>query len=195
MKLLFLATLLFSLSSFPATNYLKCIGKEEAKIHKNRWGGAYKALNQSIINEFAMFSESIEMNKEIEKKICSESTQKPSLVVLEHMFLGDELFFSSINSQDLKQHAIDKTSIESFTTSSYYIFLDYLAALQIEIGQAHCLKQEFPHLAKFYTRARYILSDVGMKTLVKEIPDKKKIFEKLQSENWKASCSPKDKSQ
>lgn len=180
--------LLLILSSHSFANYLKCIGAEEAKIHNQRIGGAYKELNRSIINELAMFTESIRMNNELEAKICSPKTPKPSLELIRAVFLNKNVFYTRTKHSDLKQLSIDNFSITGFKKKSFYIFIQYLSSLQAELKDPQCINKEFPGLHNFYTRAQYILEDVGMEKLISEIPEKKKVFDKLQTQSWKTNC-------
>lgn len=193
MKLkLCLLSLIFSFTSAAYANqYLKCIGKEEAYIHKMKIGGSYKKLNQALIQQLIMFHSSIHMRKELEKKICSGDDKFPSLEVIKNVFLGKAIFYTTYTKSRLRDYSIDQNSISEFREQSKFIFIDFLTDMLSEVDDPHCLVKQFPPLKDFFLRSKYILEDVGIEKLISEIKNKDQMFNKLKDLSWKQNCIKK----
>lgn len=185
---LFILLMVIVNSSYAQRNYLKCLGAEESYIHQQKIGGAYKALNQFILNELIMFNTTIHMNKELEQQICKTPNQFPSLQILEKVFHNEKIFYSSVKKGLLRQYSIDKVAIESFQKDSKFVFLKFLSNLHGEVKDPRCLEKEFPALKSFFLRTKHILIDIGIVRLFEEIPNKKALFKKLKNPSWKKRC-------
>jgi len=186
--ILILLSLFIHQTAIAKTDHLVCLGAEEAYIHKNKIGGAYKKLNLALVNEVIMFSENIKMDEDLLKLICARNDNFPSLEVLKYSFLGKKTFYSKIKNIETIEYSIDSTALDSFREASKYIFINFLTDLQSEVKDPHCLVKEFPELKDFFLKAKHILVDVGIEKLISEIKNKKKMFQKLQSISWKENC-------
>lgn len=189
MKVLIFAILITLISSHAMANqFLKCLGQEEAYIHRNKVGGTYNKLNQALIEQLLMFQETVHMRAELEKKICSKPEDFPSLEVMKHVFLGTEIFYTTYKKSSLREYSIDQSAISDFREQSKYIFVNFLTDMLSEVKDPHCLVKKFPELKDFFLKTKYILEDVGIEQLVKEIKDKNKMFNQLKDPSWKKSC-------
>lgn len=188
---LIISLLLLSVPAYAQKNYLKCLGAEESYIHKMKIGGAYKALNQSLLNELIMFNTTVAMSADLEKRICQNPQRFPSLQILEEIFHNKTIFYSSIKNRQLRQYSIDKVAIDSFRKQSKFVFLKFLSNLHGQVNDPKCLEKEFPELKEFFLRTKHILIDVGIVRLFEEIPNKKRLFKKLKSLSWQEQCQKK----
>jgi hypothetical protein len=186
--ILIVLTMMFMNTALAKNDYLVCLGAEEAYIHKKKIGGAYKKLNQSILNELIMFSENIVMDAKVQKKICARNDNFPSIEILRSILLGHKIFSSKIKNSAQREYAIDITTIDSFRTQSKFVFINFLTNLLTEVKDPKCLIKEFPELKDFFLRMEHVLLNVGIQKLVSEIENKEKFFQKLKTPSWKVNC-------
>ena len=167
--------------------FMVCLGTEEAYIHKNKIGGAYYKLNQTIISALVQLSDTTQMNPANLKVICSK--RFVSLEILKLLMTEKEsIFYTTKGKKDIRQLSVDKHSINELQEKSIHIFISFINSIQAQLNGPHCLTKKIPELNKFFEQMRYTLEDVGVKSIIKTLKNPKVIFEKLHSIPADKSC-------
>ncbi len=185
--ILFISLFYASLTIAAPKPHLICLGKEEAYIHKNKIGGAYKKLNQDIISALIQFSDSIRMNPKSLKQVCSKTFV--SLEILKLLIIEkNPIFHSKQTSKNIRQKSLDKLSLTELKEKSIHIFISFINSIQAQLKTPDCLKKKIPQLNDFFYKLRYTLEDIGEKEIIKSIKDPKKVFKKLHSLPMDKNC-------
>jgi hypothetical protein len=188
MKILILVLLAYStLSLANPKPYMVCLGTEEAYIHKNKIGGAYYKLNQTIISALVQLSDTTKMSPKSLKHVCSK--RFVSLEILKLILTEKEsIFYTTKNKKNIAQYSVDNNSIKELQEKSIHIFISFINSIQAQLNGPHCLLKIIPELNKFFEQMRYTLEDVGVKSIIKTLKNPKVIFEKLHSIPTNTSC-------
>ena len=188
MKIITLLLLAYSTTALATPKpYMVCLGKEEAYIHKNKIGGAYYKLNQTIISALVQLSDTTQMKPKSLNLICSK--RFVSLELLKLLITEEEsIFFSTKGNRNIRQLSVDKHSIKELNEKSINIFISFINSIQAQLKGPHCLTKKIPELNKFFEQIRYTLEDVGVNTIIKTLKNPKAIFEKLHSIPNDKSC-------
>lgn len=170
------------------SNYIKCLAQEEARIHKSKSLNAYAELNKTLLSEVVQLSTTVRMDKGLEKIICSSKNKTPSYDLLGNLLIGVKVFHSTAHFRDIKQTALDNSTIKELTKQSNYIFIRFITNLQADSSKAYCLKKKFPKLRDFLYKAQYTLENIGITQLKSEISDLKGLFKRLRSTKALDDC-------
>ena len=165
-------------------SYMVCLGKEEAKIHKENQGGPVYKLNQEIIGALVQLRDSIYMKKRYVDQVCSASY--PSIKLLELLMTEKAVFFSIYTEKDTpKMLAVDRSTMEDLKVSSAPLFVGFVTQIQAGLSKPNCLVKHIPELEKFFEDMQYIQENVGIERIIKTMDSPKLIFKKLQSLDYK----------
>ncbi len=189
MKYILIILLCASFSS-QASQVLKCLGKEEAYIHKQKIGGAFKRLNQDIIGKFLQLGNDVEVKQELLNQICHKHIIFPSLIILEKSILpsrSKELIFKRKKNSSTKTES-DLRSINKFHMSMFNTLVSFLARLQSTVVAPKCLLNKFPGLQSFYEQSLYVLEEQGQKRILKDFKNLPKLFNKIKTGTWDEGC-------
>lgn len=186
-SVLFILFLTPSIQAKPLKKFIVCLGQEEAYIHKNKIGGAYSKINQDMISALVQLSDNISMRPKLEEMVCKQKF--PSIEILRLLLTQKKSpLISRANKGNIKARAIDKNAIKELNEKSIHIFIDFVNAIQTQMSSAHCMKKKIPELAKFYSKLRHTLEDVGLKQIFNEIKDINGVFKKLQQLKMNQKC-------
>lgn len=192
MKTMILFLVLISLHT-QAAQVLKCLGTEEAYIHKQKIGGAFKILNQDIIGEFLQLDSDIQLKTELLNRICDKRTLFPSLIILEKSILSvnsKEKIFKQKNDSTTRNGS-NRQAIKNFNQSMFNIFLKFIARLQSSVDDPKCFQKNFPQIKNFYDQSRYVLEEQGQKRILQDFTHLPNLFNQIRSGSWKEGCSKK----
>lgn len=193
MKFITLFIVFFSANLFAASNdVLKCLGREEAYIHKNKIGGSFKSLNQAMIGELILLGKSLSLAPSLENELCSKETIFPSFILLEKI-LNDgarTLTYRSGSLTSTKDFS-DRQTVRELNKNIFDIFIDFLTKLQAEVNDPHCLTRQFPELKEFYIQAQHVYEEQGSKRILSNFRTLPKLLKSIKSSEWKKSCQTK----
>jgi hypothetical protein len=171
MKLTFVALFFLINSSLFAADHtverlVKCLGKEEAKIHKNKLGGAVYELNQRLISELIMFNK-IEVVPNIINDICSyEGKVFPSVKLLEHLINKQEQFFIIPRRLPAVDKEILQATVTEFLDLLPEIFYMYIAQVQAVSARPACLEDHVPALKELNRDIKALEQDIPARQLM-----------------------------
>lgn len=167
-----LITLFFLMSSslFAADNtverLVKCLGKEEAKIHKNKLGGAVYELNQRLISELIMFNK-IEVVPNIINDVCKyEGKVFPSVKLLEHLINKQEQVFIIPRRLPAVDKEILQATVTEFLDLLPEIFYMYIAQVQAASARHACLEDHVPALKELNRNIKALEQDIPARQLM-----------------------------
>lgn len=192
MKFTILLTILFSTQVFASTDVLKCLGREEAYIHKNKIGGAYKALNQAMIGELILLGKSLSLDPRLQNEICSTNTVFPSFVLLEKIVTegARTLTFKKVNLTSTKDFS-DRQTIRELNKNVFDIFIEFLTKLQADVDDPHCLTKKFPELKQFYLQAQHVFEEQGAKKILSNFKSLPALLKSIKANSWQKNCKKK----
>ncbi|MBD63910.1 MAG: hypothetical protein CME62_01785 [Halobacteriovoraceae bacterium] len=184
MKLFCLVFILFSSTSYASqSELLKCLGQEEKYIHKQKIGGAFFELNQSMISFVVMFPDDTKIQAEKLKEICEEKYS--SFHLLRLLIIDGQKIFKQTGE---KKPGGDIRSPESLAKNSLSMFLQFLSRYQSSFSKADCLEQSIPELRDFFRKTRYLETDISKRKLLKELKGIDLIFDKILSRRVAPGC-------
>lgn len=184
MKLFCLISLFFAMTANASqSDLLKCLGKEEKYIHQQKIGGAFFELNKKMISFVVMFPNSTRVKTKKLKEVCEETFSSFHLL---RLFLTDGKKVFTQNSE--KKQGDDSTTAESLAKNSIQMFLEFLGKYQAQFKQADCLEKSIPELREFFRMTRYLETDMSYLKLVRELPNKDIIFDKILSRRVSRGC-------
>ena len=188
MRYLFIILICAIVSAPSQANVLKCLGTEESYIHKNKIGGAFKALNQAMIGELILLGKSLYVGPSLEEKLCSKSTIFPSFVLLEKILLEGGRILSRKEKLSSVQDFSNRQTLRTLEQNIFDIFIDFLTKLQAEVNDPHCLTRQYPELKTFFFRAQHVYEEQGSRKLLNNFKTLPKLLNDIRSGKWKASC-------
>jgi hypothetical protein len=169
--------------------FLKCLGAEEAMIHKKSIGGAYKKLNQMLLAQLVQLGENVILEKSIEDKLCDGSISFPSVFLLEKLLTEKKFIFESSTSKGKQsKRASEIRTISYLQSKTLEVFIQFLSDLQTEVKAPNCLVKIYPPLKVFYEQAQFLMVESGPRKILAQFPGMPKFFSKLRSPKWKLQC-------
>ena len=154
--------------------YMFCLGQEEARIHKNKIGGAVYKLNQEVIGALVQLSDSIYMKTKHVKEVCS--SPYPSIKILELLLSEENVFFSRYTGDRRpKLLALDERLLSELKNQSAYLFSGFMATLQAGMPKPDCLRNQIPELNEFFEKMLYAQENLGLKKIIDLIEDPKNV--------------------
>lgn len=181
----------FSQLSYAKDNLLlRCLGKEEAKLHKEKSQTVLYRLNQDFINELAT-SNDIAIKKNFVEEICSPKAKYPPSVGLLRLLLLNEsdIFDLSLSDVDPSMRSYKMAYIREFQKKVPHLFISYLAGIQEEMPDAHCLTDAIPEITAFNQRLKYLEEEISTHQLLSQKKNIESIFSKLKNiKTIKANC-------
>jgi hypothetical protein len=174
------------LNIFPAEIFakdnllLRCLAKEEEKLHKEKSQSILYRLNQNFINEFAT-SNDISVKQNFIDEICGPNAKfPPSVGLLRLLLLNEsEVFDLSLSGVDPSMRSYKMAYIREFQKQVPHFFISYLAGLQSEIPDAHCLANAIPELASLNERLKYLEEEITIHEIISQKSKIEAIFKKL----------------
>lgn len=182
MKCLFV--LLFTLcttASLFANEVIKCLGKEELRLHKQKNTGPQYKLNQLFINEFASNSDLI-IKGSFQKQICEMKNHAPSVTILKLLLIQGKNIFdlsSEFGRSGIIGYKIER--INNLLSRIAHIFFNYIGNLQALAPTHDCLRKYIPEIRHFEDRFKYLEEEYSAKELLSETKKFERIFNKLKS--------------
>lgn len=177
-----------------ATNpLLKCIGKEEMKLHKERTFGAIYTLNQVFINELIKNND-IRLKNQYVDKVCDSSKLAVSVNLLKYIMLkGKEIFDLTDDGDsvgdDQTSPMLKLSTIESLKSQIPYLFFQFLSSMDAETAFAGCLALKIPEIKEFLGRYEHLSEDFFRADLEANKTRVALIFKKLENfEQIKKDC-------
>lgn len=161
---------------------LRCLGKEEEKLHKEKTQSVLYRLNQNFINELAT-SNDIAIKKNFVEEICKPKAKFPPSVGLLRLLLLNEsdVFDLSLSEVDPSMRSYKMAFIREFQKQVPHFFVSYLAGLQEEMPDAHCLTNAIPEITAFNQRLKYLEEEITVHDLLSQKKKIDKIFTKLKN--------------
>ncbi len=189
MKILIIALLISYTSLSVASPILKCLGKEEKTLYKNKTHGAYLKLNEALISDFIQLSQRVRIKPALLDQICNRNKKSVSLELLKLILLKKEALFSKENpneTQDL--NALDKNAIKSIIEQAYYILQTFLNTMQAQAKKPNCITSKLPEIQEFYFKSRYILEEVHIRKLFEDTVKTEALFQKISNQKFFNDC-------
>ena len=187
MKLIFIFFLLST--NLMASELLKCLGKEESSIHKQKISGPYKSLNESMISKFIQLNERIKIKPALLDQVCERKQASPGLELLKLLLLKkEELFLPGRQDQTEIEQAMDKNAIKNLIREAHYIFINFLNAFQAQASSPKCVEKNLPEVREFYYKTRYTLEDTSIESLFSDSIRVNKLFQKLKNKKLFHDC-------
>ena len=191
MKFFALCILVISTSAQASPDVLKCLGREEAYIHKNKIGGAFKALNQAMIGELVLLGKSLSIGPALQSQLCSPKTTFPSFLLLEKTLLTGSKTLNHRGDLTSTKDFSDQQTLKTLSQNIFDIFIDFLTKLQAQVDDPHCLTKKYPGLKEFYIQAQHVFEEQGAKKILADFKRLPKLLEDIKSGKWKKNCEKK----
>lgn len=189
MKLLVLFIFISTSSAFAEPDILKCLGREEAYIHKNKIGGAYKLLNQAMIGELVLLGKSISIGPSLHSKLCSRKTLFPSFLLLEKILLeGSRTLRYNKGGLTSTKDLSDRQTLRTLNKNIFNIFVTFLSKLQAQVNDPRCLTRKYPQLRRFYIQSQHILEEQGAKKILANFTELPNLLQDIKTGRWKLNC-------
>lgn len=146
---------------------IKCIGREEHKIHKRKVSGALYKLNMRLLDELVMFQK-ININPQMKREICNSRTPTPSVRLLEYLVVYQDKVFDLSGKINEAEKELYRSSIIEFTDIIPDLFLLYVNLLQATTAKPSCLQDHIPELKSLLYDIQYLEGEVLAKNLLKQ---------------------------
>lgn len=179
--LLFCALSIFSGSLFARDNLLlHCLGREEDKFHKEKIQSAVSRLNQNFINELST-SNDLAIKKNYIDEICNPKAKFPPAVGLLRLLLikENDIFDLSLSGVDPSMRSYKMAYIKEFQKQVPHIFINYLAGIQADMPNPHCLERAIPEIAVLNERLKYLEDEIPIHEVLGQKKKLENIFNKL----------------
>lgn len=161
-----------------ASELLKCLGREEYRLHKNKIRGPIYNLNQTFINELSMIP-NIVLDAQKRTQVCHSREYGPSVSLLRLMLTKGRQFFHL--EKTASGQSLGKKQLDDLLSRSPHIFFKYLNQIEAGLPHAHCLIQSIPEVQYFYDRYKFLEAEISSTNLISEKDKIKKIFAKLKN--------------
>ena len=166
----------YSIVSASTNTILKCLGAEEAKIHKQKISGPIYKLNQWFINQFARIANT-NIKQTYLKKICVENNNFISLDLLELILIeGKNIFPNKISSST---YTITNLELESILDKAPHLFFNFITDIQSLAPTSNCMEKHIPEIKYFSERFLYLEEEIDTKNVLKNKTMLKNAFKKL----------------
>lgn len=159
---------------------VKCLGREEHKIHRKKVSGALYELNQRMISELVMFNK-INISPEMKKEICASSKPTPSVRLLEYLVAHQDKVFDLTGKINEAEKELYKSSIQEFTDIIPDLFFLYITHLQAATPRPSCLEEHIPELKSLLSDVKNLEGDIPIKDLLKQKNRGDKILRQLRN--------------
>lgn len=176
-------SVLFLPSLSHSNEVLKCLGREELRLHRAKDIGPRYRLNQVFINRLS--SNSINIKPKYIKLICRNAPLPPSLTLLKILMLKQRDLFD-IKVDENRIDGVENFKIsqaDSFVAEAASVFFTYIAGIQALAPSADCLNKNIPAIPKFYKKFTYLQEEVEGKVLLEDKRQIKEIFSGLENIN------------
>lgn len=184
--------ILFLNSAYASPDVLKCLGREEAYIHKNKVGGAYKSLNQAMIGQLILLGKSLSIGPTLQSRVCSEKTTFPSLLLLEKILLeGSKTLRYNKSGLSSTKDFSDRQTLRTLNKNTFDIFIDFLTKLQAQVDDPKCLVKKYPGLKEFYLQSQYVFEEQGSKKILSNFKELPSLLNDVKSGKWSVNCEKK----
>lgn len=166
MKCLVILSLILSLGQALAAegDLLKCLGREEKRLHLKKDTGPVYDLNQRLIGEMVQIPHA-QLNSDSLKEVCSSDNYSESWKLLEITGKRGKEIFTLSDRVPGMQREITASMIADFVDSSREILINFITAIQSTAPTPHCLKEEIPQLGEFFYNIKYLQEDVDLKRI------------------------------
>lgn len=192
MKLLLTLILLSYGAAYASSDVLKCLGREEAYIHKNKVGGAFKTLNQAMIGELVLLGKSLSIGPTLENELCSKRTLFPSFLLLEKILInGSRTLRYNKGGMTSTKDFSDRQTLKTLYKNSFDIFIDFLTKLQAQVDDPHCLTKKYPELRTFFLQAQHVFEEQGAQKILSDFKELPKLLNDVRSGAWIKNCEKK----
>jgi hypothetical protein len=182
-----------TLQNIQANELLKCLGKEELKIHQKKSTGPIYQLNQTFTNAVAAASE-IDIKKKYLDKICKSKQNSTSVSFIKVALLEGIKIYKSNNLVDEKLKAMQLYNIENFNNKIPLVFFKYLSQLQALTTYPHCFNENIPEIPYYLERYKYLQDEYEATRLMNDKAKIKSIFAKLNKlDSILKKCNKKQK--
>lgn len=155
---------------------LKCLGKEERRLHVSKKTGPLYDLNQRLISEMVQIPQA-EFNPAFLKQICAAGSFSESWKLLEVSIKNGKELFTVPNSLKGMQGEVTLSMINDYLDSTREILISFINAIQMVSPTPACLKEEIPELDAFFYEIKYLQEDVDLKRIFQG--KDQKIFDQL----------------
>lgn len=172
---------LCSITSSYANEVIKCLGKEELRLHQRKDTGPQYKLNQLFINEFASNSDLIIKSK-YQQQICEMKYHAPSVTILKLLLTKGKGIFelkSEFGRDGIVGYKIER--INDLLSRIAHIFFNYIGSLQARAATHDCLKKHIPEIGYFEVHFKYLEEEYPAKQLLSESEKFEQIFKRLRS--------------
>lgn len=173
----------FSVEIYAKDNLLlRCLAKEEEKLHKAKSPSVIYRLNQNFINELST-SNDIAIKKNFVEQICGPKAKlSPSVGLLRLLLLNEsDIFDLSLSEVDPSMRSYKMAFIREFQKQVPHFFISYLAGLQEEMPDAQCLTKAIPEITAFNQRLKYLEEEITVHDLLSQKKQIDRIFTKLKN--------------
>jgi hypothetical protein len=180
-NILFILLYFISVSVFAKDNLLlHCLAKEEEKLHQEKSQTILYRLNQNFINELST-SNDIAIKKNFVEEICGPQAKFPPSVGLLRLLLLNEsdIFDLSLSGVDPSMRSYKMAYIREFQKQVPHFLISYLAGVQAEMPDAHCLTNAIPEIAAFNERLKYLEEEITIHEILSQKSKINAIFTKL----------------
>ena len=180
-NVLFFTILLLSNSIFGADGHklLKCLGKEEKKLHKSRSTGPHYQLNQKFINEMTGFRK-VDIKNKYLNKICHKKISA-SEEFLRALLVEGQLIFNHRPPSDDTVNLYQEKLLEDFFNRLPEIFFNYLGDLEAVSTTPNCLSSEIPEVKFIQLQYFYLGPELKGRVISDNKAKIKRIFRRLRN--------------
>jgi hypothetical protein len=184
----------FNIQSAPPKNdkafqITRCLGAEEALIHKAKDHGPVYQVNQILLSIFLNLSQ-INLKKKYYQELCAQPEVGTSLRFLELIFRNYNQLFTTTNAKDEKSAKLE--DIAELINKLPELFNQYLLELKIKSPVHNCLEKNIKELSNFYIQVQYLEEDTNFKVIadkdkqlikiLDQLKQKEEIFERCKNE-------------
>ncbi len=175
---------------------VKCLGREESRIHKNRLGGPVYELNQRLISELVMFNK-IELVPAMAKDICkNEDKTFGSVKLLEYLVTHDGNVFVLPKKLTLIEKEIYRATVNEFMDMIPEVFYNYVAQVQAVSARPSCLEDHIPQIKELNRDIKALGQEIPARRLIANNKMGAKIMSSLRDvENLWLKCDEELKKQ
>jgi len=171
------------------TSLLKCLAREEDKIHKYKWGVPISTLNQKLISKIAVYPD-LEVKPGFLHSICRSDS--PSVKLLEAMLIHERKIFAEPKFKTMSHRGQYQSSIEELTQELPDLFFYYVGTIQIMVDDVECFQNHIPEISTLGDLYQHLALENTSQEIFHRENRMKRIFKKLRRfPEIKKSCAVK----
>jgi hypothetical protein len=155
----------------------KCLGKEEARLHKQKIQDVDFVLNQMLITEFVQF-QYLTLTDSIYQKACTSDSARSSVIIFKEVMTKGEKAFLVFGKRE-EEKGIAKALLTDFSTRLPKIFNNFLLNIEKEAPTSDCFKKEIPELKELYVEMQHLEPLMGFQHILQKNNRFHKIMDKL----------------